>query len=133
MAKRLVVTDGQDPLTKPILDYLDAWYGIPHGDIRAITLESATGDVQLVTVTLLVHAKTEPGLVTEPPDLTEAEAEEFKRSWREQFTHPAGRVDTSSWTPSEVGYFHSTGEIPERLRNPRVFGPSPDYDSKDPG
>jgi hypothetical protein len=108
MAKRLVVTDGQDPLTKPILDYLDAWYGIPHGDIRAITLESATGDVQLVTVTLLVHARTAPGLVVTPPNLTDAEAEEFKRSWRERFEHGGNASGV-------------------------VFGPSPDYDPKDPG
>jgi len=55
MVKHRVVMDGQDPLTRPVLEYLDGTYGIPSEDIRAVTLESRTGDVQVVTVELMVR------------------------------------------------------------------------------
>jgi hypothetical protein len=51
----IVVTNGQDPLTKPSLEYLISHYGIPASDIKAITLHSPVGDVQTLTVTLLVN------------------------------------------------------------------------------
>jgi hypothetical protein len=49
----VVISDGQDPLTKPALDYL-ARLGVPTGHIRRIQLDSPHGDVQTITVTLLV-------------------------------------------------------------------------------
>jgi hypothetical protein len=50
-----IVTDGEDPLTKPVLDYLAFTYGIPRGDIRALIVESEVNRPQLITVTLLVR------------------------------------------------------------------------------
>jgi hypothetical protein len=55
-----VVTTGKDPLTRPILDYLDRTYGIPATDIRSLDLHSQAGGVQTVTVTLMVR-KGSPG------------------------------------------------------------------------
>lgn len=50
-----VVTDGKDPLTTRILNYLDRTYGIPAKDITAVALESEVGQPQLLTVTLMVR------------------------------------------------------------------------------
>jgi len=50
-----IVTDGQDPLTKPCLSYLEAKYGIPASDCQNIVLSSPARGVQTLTVTLLVE------------------------------------------------------------------------------
>ena len=49
-----VVTDGKDPLTKPVLDYLAAKYGMQAEGIRALELQCSPGDVQVIKLTLLV-------------------------------------------------------------------------------
>jgi hypothetical protein len=52
-----IVTDGRkDPLTAPVLAYLERRYGMPAGDIVRVQLDSHSGRPQLVTVTLLVPA-----------------------------------------------------------------------------
>ncbi len=51
----VVVSDGQDLLTERILDYLDRTYGMPAKDIRAVALQSEAGQLQLLTVTLMVR------------------------------------------------------------------------------
>lgn len=50
-----IVTDGLDPLTRPALDYLVSEYGIDPAHINKIVLTSLYGDVQMITVTLLVQ------------------------------------------------------------------------------
>lgn len=49
-----IVTDGRDPLTGPVLDYLER-LGVPAAHVKRIELDSAVGDVQTVRVTLIVH------------------------------------------------------------------------------
>jgi hypothetical protein len=95
MVKHLVVSNGQDPLTKPIIDYLIETYGIPPKDIRCVTLISRVGDVQVIDVELAVWDDPRPGVITLPPDLTEDEVEEFKRSWVERFGRKGGVVTES--------------------------------------
>ena len=56
--KHLIVENGLDPLTRPILEYLERTYGIPAQDIRSLALDSSVSEIQLVTVTLMVHAPT---------------------------------------------------------------------------
>jgi hypothetical protein len=51
--KRVIISDGQDPLTKPALDYL-VRLGVPTDHVKRIQLDSPHGDVQTITVTLLV-------------------------------------------------------------------------------
>jgi hypothetical protein len=51
-----IVKDGQDPLTKPALDYVTG-LGVPANLIRRIELDSPHGDVQTVRVTLMVDTK----------------------------------------------------------------------------
>jgi hypothetical protein len=53
-----VVTRGNDPLTKPALDYLTS-LGIPAELITRIQVDSPHGDIQTITVTMgvLVEAK----------------------------------------------------------------------------
>jgi hypothetical protein len=48
-----LVTDGRDPLTAPVLAYLEQ-LGVPAALIRGITLHSTLNDFQRVTVELLV-------------------------------------------------------------------------------
>jgi hypothetical protein len=48
-----IVTDGQDPLTKPALDLLVSW-GVPAPMIRRIVVDSKVGDAQVLQVTLFV-------------------------------------------------------------------------------
>jgi hypothetical protein len=55
MGKYVEVRDGLDPLTKPILDYLERIYGMPSVDVKAVALDSEVGRVQLITVTLMVR------------------------------------------------------------------------------
>lgn len=57
MAKHehVIVTTGDDQLTKPMLDYLNRTYGIPARDIKALNLDSEVGQVQILTVTLMVR------------------------------------------------------------------------------
>jgi hypothetical protein len=51
-----IVTNGQDPLTKPIMDYLTDRYGSSlAADIRRVQLDSTVSDVQRIIVTLLVR------------------------------------------------------------------------------
>jgi hypothetical protein len=50
-----MVTDGRkDPLTAPVLAYLERRYGMPARDIVRVQVDSHAGRPQLVTVTLLV-------------------------------------------------------------------------------
>lgn len=49
-----VVRDGRDPLTGPCLEYLES-LGVPAADVKRIELDSTIGDVQLLTVTLIVR------------------------------------------------------------------------------
>lgn len=51
-----IVTDGQDPLTKPSLDLLKSW-GVPPEMIKRIVLDSRHGDVQILQVTLMVPSE----------------------------------------------------------------------------
>lgn len=55
MSRHVVITNGDDPLTKPIMDYLDSLYGIDPADVRAVELRSEVGAPQLITVTLMVR------------------------------------------------------------------------------
>jgi hypothetical protein len=50
-----IVTNGQDPLTKPIMDYLTDRYDIPLDHICGVRLDSHVNDVQTVTVILTVQ------------------------------------------------------------------------------
>ena len=50
-----IVTNGQDPLTTPVLDYLIESYGIDPAHIRRLQLDSPAGAPQTITVTLEVH------------------------------------------------------------------------------
>lgn len=50
----VIVMDGKDPLTKPVLDYLKRAYGIPAGHVQAIQLHSGVGQVMTVEVTLVI-------------------------------------------------------------------------------
>lgn len=59
LVAEFVVSDGQDPLTAPLVDYLDRQYGIPLSHIRRVQLDSEVGNVQTVTVTLLVQKESE--------------------------------------------------------------------------
>lgn len=56
MAKLVVISDGRDFLTRNALEYLDSTYGIPADDIRAIDVYSEVGQIQTITVTLMVRA-----------------------------------------------------------------------------
>lgn len=51
-----VVTDGQDALTRPALDYVTS-LGVPARMIQRIELDSPVGDVQILRVTLMVDPK----------------------------------------------------------------------------
>ena len=64
MGRPLVVTDGNDPMTRAILDYLDRMYGIPAQHVKSLNLSSQHGDVQMLTVTLMVQEETERPLRT---------------------------------------------------------------------
>jgi hypothetical protein len=55
VGKHVVVRDGLDPLTKPILDYLERVYGMPATDVKSVALDSEVGQVQLITVTVMVR------------------------------------------------------------------------------
>ena len=55
-----IVTNGQDPLTKPIIDYLTDRYGLPADDIQRVQLDSTISDVQRIIVTLIVRADPTP-------------------------------------------------------------------------
>lgn len=48
------VTTGDDPLTKPILDYLREKYDMPETVIHSVKLESTSGKLQMITVELYV-------------------------------------------------------------------------------
>jgi hypothetical protein len=50
-----IITDGQDPLTGSILDYLAARYDIPLAHIRGIQLHSTIGEAQRIVLDLLVQ------------------------------------------------------------------------------
>jgi hypothetical protein len=52
-----IVTDGKDPLTKPVLDYLAAKYGMAPDDVLDLVLHCPVHDVQTVQVTLTVDPK----------------------------------------------------------------------------
>lgn len=67
MAKHVpvVVADGQDPITKPALEYLARAYGIPPQHVRTIETYSSVGDAQTITVTLFVQRE-EPTHMGEP-------------------------------------------------------------------
>ena len=49
-----IITDGTDPLTGPLIDYLADKYGMPATEIRRLQLDSPVGGAQTLTVTLLV-------------------------------------------------------------------------------
>lgn len=51
--KPVIVTTGDDPLTAPVMAYLER-IGVPRGLVRRVELVSPVGDVQLVTVTMMV-------------------------------------------------------------------------------
>jgi hypothetical protein len=53
MSRELVVLDGQDPITRPVLRYLQC-LGVPARDIRRIEVDSEVGQPQLITVTIMV-------------------------------------------------------------------------------
>jgi hypothetical protein len=53
--RHLVVTNGDDPLTAPIVDYLVRTYALAKTDIKRVQLDSQVGDVQTITVTLMVR------------------------------------------------------------------------------
>jgi hypothetical protein len=55
MPKHVIVTDGQDFLTRPALEYLDSTYGIPAEDIRSLEIYSEANQAQTITVTLFVR------------------------------------------------------------------------------
>lgn len=55
-----IIKDGQDPLTRPIIDYLATTYGMPEQHIKSVQLISEVGAPQIITLTLLVQV--EPGI-----------------------------------------------------------------------
>lgn len=54
MPRHIVIKNGDDALTAPIVAYLEQNYGIEPADIKSVALVSEVGDVQLLTVTLMV-------------------------------------------------------------------------------
>jgi hypothetical protein len=58
--RTVVVTDGRDPLTAPIVDYLERRYGPGiTADIVGLVLNSHVSEVQTLTVTLRVRVEDE--------------------------------------------------------------------------
>lgn len=55
MNRHLVVTNGEDPLTQPIVAYLRRKYNMDPKDIRRVQLDSEAGQPQTITVTLLIE------------------------------------------------------------------------------
>lgn len=110
MLKKVIITDGTDSLTQPAVAYLAKAYGIPPDHIRRIVVRSEVGAAQTIEVTLYVQAEPVPSLVvSQPPDLTEAEAEAFKAAFLK-----AARDQWARWWPPE-----SSGEThTERLDHP---------------
>lgn len=68
--KRLIVANGEDELTAPIVDYLERQYGIPKDHIRKVQLDSEVGRPQFITVTLFVDQEENPNAdrVARPPE-----------------------------------------------------------------
>lgn len=62
-----IVTDGLDPLTRPALDYLVSEYGIDPAHINKIVVTSLYGDLQMITVTLLVQDEKTPSPLRQVP------------------------------------------------------------------
>ena len=53
-----IIRDGQDPLTEPILDYLEYRYGDQiTPDIRRVQLDSEIGSPQIITLELYVRVE----------------------------------------------------------------------------
>ena len=58
----ILVKDGTDRLTKPILDYLLETYGMRPEEVRAVHLDSVVGQALALSVDLTVRApEPEPG------------------------------------------------------------------------
>jgi hypothetical protein len=55
-----IVRDGQDPLIKPVLDYLARTYRMPAGHIRDLKMDNSTGGPIWLTVTVAVQQEDLP-------------------------------------------------------------------------
>lgn len=59
----MITTTGDDPLVRPMLDYLRDQYGIPAGHVTRVQLDAPAGVPQVITVALTVQAGPRPARV----------------------------------------------------------------------
>ena len=77
----ILVKDGTDRLTKPILDYLLETYGMRPEEVRAVHLDSVVGQALALSVDLTVRAP-EPG-----------PAPDSRPEWMRQYDAPTEFLD----------------------------------------
>jgi hypothetical protein len=89
LAREYVVNDGSDPITAPVLEYLRRKYGMPAGDVKALSQSSRVGEPLEVTVTVhvdpavLKEMAIGPMITFKPGTMTAEEVEEFGRRMTE--------------------------------------------------
>lgn len=85
----IVCQGGKEPTIREAIDYLERKYGIPAGDIRAVSVNGEVGNPILITVT--VYQQDEVGFTAEPAVWCAGCHHQAHLHWDEDRSNPTPR------------------------------------------